>query len=344
MKKLALVCAIALTAMGGPAHAETKLDWIVTVYNDGRHNAFTDLIRFKDQYYVCFRLAESHMSMDGEIRVMRSADMRSWQPCGTLDTFGDDRDPHFAATDDTLYVYFGTWDLVHNPGPALPDRGRVRSYFATTTDGETWSKVQGVYEPGWWLWRVRYHDGAFYSAAYTASRPKPEFRETRLLRSEDGLDWQLVSEVTREHMAGEADMLFPEDGSIRLLSRTGNGSGNAFWMQSAASRTTWTLKDTGVLVHAPVFAHWKDRLFLSGRAKGDSGSVTRLWEVKGDDLVELLTLPSGGDTSYPGLLPDPGSLETDTPALFITWYSQHESGDNKNAAAIYAARVVVGDE
>jgi hypothetical protein len=196
-----------------------------------------------------------------------------------------------------------------------------------------------VYEPGWWLWRVRYRDGAFYSAAYTASRPKPEYRETRLLRSEDGSNWSLVSTVTKEHMAGEADLLFPEDGSVRLLSRTGNGSGNAMWMQSDPSRARWTLKDTGVLVHAPAFARWKDRLFVAGRAKGPEGSVTKVWEVKGDALVELLVLPSGGDTSYPGLLADPASLEGDAPALFVTWYSQHERGDNKNAAGVYAGRI-----
>jgi hypothetical protein len=338
MRKWLMVLACSVCAVAG---AETRLDWMTTVLNDGRHNAFTDLIRWKDMYYVCFRHGESHMSMDGEIRVMRSADMKTWEPCGTLNTFGDDRDPHFAAKEDTLYVYFGVWDLKHMDGPALPDRGSVRSYFAATTDGQNWSKVQGVYEPGWWLWRVRYHDGAFYSAAYTASRPKPEFRETRLLRSEDGLNWTLVSVAFRDFMAGEADMLFPEDGSVRLFTRTNEGAGTSYWLQSDPSRTQWTTRDSGVLVHAPAFAAWKDRLFVSGRARVEKVTSTKIWEVKGDELVELITLPSGGDTSYPGLMADPASLEGDVPALFVTWYSQHESGDNRHAAGVYAARILI---
>jgi hypothetical protein len=324
------------------AGAETSLDWTNTIANDGRHNAFTDLVRWHDQYYVCFRHAESHMSMDGEIRVLRSADMKAWEPCGVLDTFGDDRDPHFVVANDTLCVYFGTWDLRHAAGNGLPDRGSVRTYFATSTDGSNWSKVQGVYEPGWWLWRVRWHDGAFYSAAYTASRPKPDFRETRLLRSEDGLNWTLVSVALRERMAGEADLLFPPDGSVRMLTRTNEGTGTALWLQSDPARQQWTTKDAGVLVHAPVFASWKDRLFLAGRAKVEKNSVTKVWEVKGDELVELITLPSAGDTSYPGLMADPASLDGDVPALLVTWYSQHENKeDDRKAASVYAAHLTV---
>lgn len=340
--RLALAVAVLAAGLGmGAAWGEGALDWMETAYSDGRHNAFTDLVRWKDNYYLCFRHGASHSSMDGEIRVMRSPDMRAWTPCGTLDTYGDDRDPHFAVAGDTLYVYFGVWDLDHREGAALPERGRVRSYFATTTDGETWSKIRGVYEPGWWLWRVSHRDGVFYSAAYTAERPKPDVRETRLLRSDNGLDWTLVSVATRERLAGEADLLFPPDGSIRMLTRTGDPAGDAMWLTSNPERTEWQRKDTGVMVHAPVFAYWGERLFVAGRARGEKGSVTRLWEVKGDDLVEQLTLPSGGDTSYPGLISDPAASPDGPPALFISWYSQHENEGKSDAAAIYVARVTV---
>lgn len=324
------------------AHGEARIDWMQTVYSDGRHNAFTDLILWKGLYYVCFRHGESHMSMDGEIRILSSPDLKTWTPCGTLDTFGDDRDPHFVATDDTLHVYFGTWNLEHRPGNALPDRGAVRSYFTTTKNGAEWSAIQGVYEPGFWLWRVRRGpDGAFYSPAYTATRPKPTARETRLLRSEDGLEWSLVSVAMTELMAGEADMLFVPDGTIRMLTRTGSGSGTSYWLQSDPMRNQWTQTDSGVLVHAPVFATHQDRVFVAGRGRDDRTSVTRLWEAKGDALEPLLTLPSGGDTSYPGMLVDPATENGEHPALFITWYSQHETPPGSHAAAVYVARILI---
>ncbi|GMU92301.1 MAG: hypothetical protein AMXMBFR4_13590 [Candidatus Hydrogenedentota bacterium] len=59
------------------ARAEARIDWLQTAHADGRHNAFTDLIRSNDTYYLCFRHGETQMSMDGEIRVMTSTDMRT---------------------------------------------------------------------------------------------------------------------------------------------------------------------------------------------------------------------------------------------------------------------------
>lgn len=346
ISRFALTLVVLVLAATIPATAESRIDWMEKVYADGEHNAFTDLVRWKDRFYLCFRHGTGHGSMDGEIRVMRSDDMKTWTPCGTLSTDGDDRDPHFAVTDDTLYVYFGTWSLVHQPGHALPSRGEVRSYFATSADGETWSKIQAVYEPGFWMWRVRHHDGVFYSAAYTAVRPKPDTRETRLVRSEDGLNWELLSVVTTERMAGEADMLFFPDDTMWLISRTGDEAGDAVWFRGDASKTQWTGADTGVLIHSPAIAQWKDRYFISGRGRGDDGMVTKLWELYEDGRIEeRLTLPSGGDTAYPGLIVDESSLGSGTPALFVTWYSQHEREQEpvhtKDTSSIYAARVVI---
>jgi len=324
---------------------ETTLDWMVKAYGDGRHNAFTDLVQWREHYYLCFRHGATHNSMDGEIRVMRSADLKTWEPCGTLITWGDDRDPHFVVTDDTLYVYFGVWNLAHDPGHGTPDRGSVRSHFASTQDGKTWSKVQGIYEPGWWLWRVRWHDDAFYSLAYTAVRPRPSIRETRLLKSEDGLDWTLVSTVTRERMAGEADMQFTPDGSMWLISRTGDKAGDAVYFKSDVTLTQWTSTDTGVLVHSPVIAPWKNRFFLAGRGRKDGAYVTTVWEFSNGHPEELIVLPSGGDTGYAGLLADPASLEGDVPALFVSWYSQHERekepNNTRDTASIYVGRITV---
>jgi len=327
------------------ASGEASLDWMVKAYGDGEHNAFTDLVAWRGQYYLCFRHGASHLSMDGEIRVMRSGDLKVWEPCGTLVTRGDDRDPHFVVADDTLYVYFGVWDLVHDRGHGTPDRGCVRSHFASTRDGVTWSKVQGVYEPGWWLWRVRRHDGAFYSLAYTAVRPRPSSRETRLLKSEDGLEWTLVSTVTRERMAGEADMFFNADGSMWLISRTGDKAGDAIYFKSDVSLTQWTGTDTGVLVHSPVIAPWKDRFFLAGRGRKDGAYVTTVWAMSDGRPEELIVLPSGGDTGYNGLLADPASLDGTAPALFVSWYSQHEReqepGATRDTASIYVGRITV---
>jgi len=335
---------LALVVTPIEARADATFDWMAKAYGDGRHNAFTDLVQWHGHYYLCFRHGETHNSMDGVIRVMRSTDMKRWEPCATLRTLGDDRDPHFTVAGDRLYVFFGVWDLVHWDGPRTPDRGSVRSHFASSADGEDWSEVRGVYEPGWWLWRVRHYDNVFYSAAYTAVRPRPTVRETLLLRSEDALHWDLAARVTNERMAGEADFWF-EDDRMRLITRTGDKPGDAALFQSDPTLQQWERTDTGTLVHSPAVVRWKDRYFVSGRGRGDDGYVTKVWEMIGDRLEELITLPSGGDTGYSGLLLDPSTADADAPSLFVSWYSQHgrdeEPNATKNTASIYTARISV---
>ncbi len=322
------------------ASAQAKIDWQVTVHADGGHNAFTDLIYWKDAYYICFRKGEHHLSMDGVIRVMRSDDMKTWEPCGQIRTHGDDRDPHFAATKDRLFVYFGVWDLQFGRGARLPDRGSVRSHAAYSTDGKTWSDVHGLFEPGWWLWRVRHHKGTFYSLAYTAKRPRPAMRETLLLRSDDGLEWERVSLVTNERMCGEADLRFNDDGSMWIVSRTGDEAGDAARFDSDPSLMQWTRRDMGTLIHAPAIANWKHRFFIAGRGRTDGEYNTQLWEIKDASVTPLLTVPSGGDTSYPGLLPDKDADPDGPPAFYLTWYSQHEDND-KYISNIFAARITL---
>lgn len=313
------------------------------------HNAFTDLVRWKDNYYLCYRNASSPMSMDGRIHVLRSPDMKSWQPSGVLDTFGDDRDPHFVAAPDTLYVFFGTWNLVHAKDNGLPDRGCVRSYFASSTDGAKWSKIQGVYEEGWWLWRVRQYNGAFYSAAYTACRPTPPFRETRLVSSTDALNWTTVASITKDRMAGEADFIIEKDGDLRMLSRTGDKDAGAMWITGNINTGDYKFANLGVLVHSPALLETPIGLFVAGRGGQNKNYDTRVWKWDDDTLQTQLTLPSSGDNAYPGFIVDTNSAPT-SPAFFISWYSQHEdSPDNKqtkaysadaDGAAVYVGRLV----
>ncbi len=337
---------LAIAAWGQDASPKAEIDWLDKAYSDGAHNAFTDLIRWKDHYYLCFRHAQSHGSLDGEIRVMRSANMRTWEPCGTLDTAGDDRDPHFTATDDVLYVYFGTWNLMHMEGHALPDRQSVRSYFASSEDGTTWSKIQGIYKPDWWVWRVRYLEGRFYGIAYTAYRPKPPEREMQLIVSDDGLNWTLKSEIANRRQPSESDVTILEDGSLFVVTRMQDDINEGFIWRSNPEHTEWTGETVGDIVHSPALARWKDRFFIAGRSRGaDRQWVTRVWEFVDGKAVELITLPSGGDTSYPGLIVDPASVDAEHPALFVSWYSQHEEDreKNKNSASIYTARLKVVD-
>ena len=74
--------------------------------------------------------------------------------------------------------------------------------------------------------------------------------------------------------------------------------------------------------------------------------MTKLWELQGRTLTELITLPSGGDNAYPGLLIVPESLDEVTPRFYISWYSQTdaESGEKEpnGGAGVYVGEIAMG--
>ena len=43
------------------------------IWDEGKHNAFTDLIRWHDKWYCSFREADAHVGGDGQLRVLESA-------------------------------------------------------------------------------------------------------------------------------------------------------------------------------------------------------------------------------------------------------------------------------
>src|SRR4051794_27321227 len=74
------------------------------IWNHAKHNAFTSLARFQNRWYCAFREGEGHVSLDGKIRVLASADGESWSSASLLENpgkqFPDLRDPKLTITPD----------------------------------------------------------------------------------------------------------------------------------------------------------------------------------------------------------------------------------------------------
>ena len=96
-----------------------------------------------------------------------------------------------------------------------------------------------------------------------------------------------------------------------------------------APYTDWTWKDLGIRVGGPELIQLKDGRFIAAGRKYSGGAKTAIWELdpKQGKLHELVTLPSGGDTSYPGLVEYDGKL-------WVSYYSSHEG-----KTSIYFAEV-----
>lgn len=334
-----------------------KIEWVRRIYEDGWHNAFTDFQFFKGRYYICFRNGLSHVSPEGKAVVIASDDLVDWHRAGVpVNTTGDDRDPHLAATEDRLFMYVGS---VTRPAPELTGNDVVRvirSHCVYSEDGESWSEPVPVYREGYWLWGVGRGSDRIYGLAY-GNEPADWNRkppELHLLQSTDGLEWAFVSVVTKN--GSEATFRITDAGTMRIAIR--GSDENRFTLASAEPPyTDWRLQDLGESIPAPRLVVDGGREYVIGRqhvrepvGRGgpggpgdadDPGRIverrTSIWRVEEDGVVHVLDLPSGGDTSYAG------AVQHEDGALLLSYYSQHEVETGEKhflyPANIYLAKV-----
>ena len=78
------------------------------IWDRAPHNAFTDLIRWRDRFYCCFREGLDHASNYGKIRILVSSDGEKWSSAGLLAMDDWDlRDPHLCAMGDGRLMVIG---------------------------------------------------------------------------------------------------------------------------------------------------------------------------------------------------------------------------------------------
>ena len=164
MRTLSLV--ICLLSLAGVSAQAPKILEVAKIWDQGKHNAFTDLIRFQNKWYCVFREADGHVGGDGKIRVLESADGAKWASAALVSEEGIDlRDPHLSITaDDRLMIVMG--GSVYKGTKTIMGR-RPRVSFSKVA--HTWTAPERVASEGDWLWRVTWHNGKCYGIVYNAS-------------------------------------------------------------------------------------------------------------------------------------------------------------------------------
>jgi hypothetical protein len=320
---LLLLLACANTAQPAPAPALVS---VARIWDDGAHNAFTDLMRWRDRWYCTFREGDDHVGGNGRIRVLVSADGRTWTSSALIGEAGIDlRDPKLSITpDDHLMIVAG--GSIYEGKRYVGRQPRVMF----SSDGNVWSSPQRILDEGDWLWRVTWHDGRAYGVTYkTASGASSEWTAT-LVSSRDGRTFEHVTTLAVPDRPNETTLRVMPDGEMVALVRREAGNRFAWLGRSRAPYTTWTWRETTQQVGGPNFIRLPDgNLWASGRSY-PGGPKTVIARLTLDGTYEpALTLPSGGDTSYAGMTWHEG-------LLWVSYYASHEG-----KTAIYLARVKV---
>jgi len=92
--------------------------------------------------------------------------------------------------------------------------------------------------------------------------------------------------------------------------------------------TQWQWKELGVQIGGPEMIQVPDGRFVGAVRLYDGPRTALCWiDVQNGPLTDLVTLPSGGDTSYPGMVWHEG-------VLWVSYYASH-----KGKTSIYLAKV-----
>jgi len=313
-----------------------KLDhWVAVPAGDDlrtQHNSNTDMIYYRGSFFLIHAQTKWHLEdKKGALVVQKSDDARNWHEVARITVPDTDvRDPKFAIIHGRLFLYFLP-NLHFDPLPRT-------TFWSVSDDGTNWQKPQelvtvtSIYrvdgEPkrvtsgGWNLWRPKTRDGETWYVVAAGRKPMYRNITTILIKTQDGLNWEEVSEVYSQHGNGEPTMEFMPDGSIISTLRCGslgtggyqfgNPTGNTIIATSSPPYEQWSYAHSFItrLDGATLFPI-NGRIFAVGRnhlgPRFDLGNHlttkrTAFYEVKRDRLVHLFDLPSNGDTAYTGVV------------------------------------------
>jgi hypothetical protein len=300
------------------------------VWDEAPHNAFTDLVRFRDRFYCTFREGAGHVpssaGTDGKVRVIASDDAEKWRSIALVAEQGIDlRDPKLSITPDGRLMLL--------MGGSRYDQGQLLGYsprvsFSDASGGEFPAPTPIVLDKKIatgkdWLWRVTWREDVAYGVVYQSTG---DGSTVHLVRSKDGVNFEAVADLGLTGQPNESTIRFREEEMLMVVRREG---GNTYGMfgRSRPPYTEWSWREMTHRLGGPDFLVLPNgQTILGTRKHTPAGAKTMIARLADDGTVtELLELPSGGDTSYPGMLVHDGSL-------YVSYYSSHEG-----KTAIYLA-------
>ena len=302
------------------------------------HSAFTDLERFQDKWYCAFRVGNGHAGKGdyGRIRVIVSDDGKSWSSAALLQTDGVDlRDAKLSVTPGGELLLNSCEYRVDN------DREDIRnntSVVYRSKNGTDWSKTKQIADKGYWLWQTSWLGEKGYSLGYQWGNNDA----TRFYQTADGEKYELLVDHIRPpgDRSNEHAMFFDVKGSAHMLLRRDNArsktGGYALLGKAEPPYTDWEWRRLNITLGGPSMLQLPDGRVIAC-VRRYAGENHRNWGSQWTELGWIDTqnaiykpvakLPSGGDSSYAGLVFYDG-------LLWVSYYSSHEG-----STSIYLAKI-----
>ena len=311
----------------GPTRPPAVVTDLHTVVRNGWYNAFTDLVYWKDYYWLAYRRGTGHhherslplRTGNSQVVVLRSNDLTRWQeaqvfvsPYGYAGG-GGLADGHFCAADDRLYLW--TSDRVWTA-----DRRIIApTHVAWTQDGMAWTVQQPtrIGDSHTNVFRARFHDGRFHAAVAGGDDA------LLLIASDDAVHWTEQARIAGPGpgFCSESDLHWLPDGRLWCVVRV---NGPALFYQAEPPYTRFSgPTELARRCDAPVMCETGGQVYLGGRCPVPNSpcGTTGLYRMRPQGPAELiLALPPAGDAAYQGLISlEPGKLIMSYYSDFAYW-------------------------
>jgi hypothetical protein len=175
---------------------------------------------------------------------------------------------------------------------------------------------------------VTWHKGVGYGVLYR--KKDSEKSELFLLKTVNGVDYDLIAPFAIKDVAGESTVTFDKDDNMIIIVRVDSGNRIGLIAKSRYPYTDWNWVETGFRLGGPNIIPFADDWYIIGTRSFNfqNQAKTSIYLYKeGEAYQNVVELPSGGDNSYPGLL-------LEGKELWVSYYSSHEG-----KTSIYMAKI-----
>lgn len=306
--------------------------FVERIFDQAPHSAFTDLLEVDGTLYCTFREGDGHVyGADGRIRILEQQTDGSWRSVALLQEDGVDlRDPKISLMPNGRIMVniggsFYDGSTLKKCESRVSFSDQKRNDFSDPVPIQIDEQIRSNFD---WLWRVTWNGDTGYGVVYQTHTSNGN-SAVHLVSTSDGIHYQLIKALDLDGNPNETTLRFTDDEKMVALIRREGEQATAVIGSAHPPYTEWTFAPLPVRLGGPNLIELPDGTWLaSGRDYRSDGQRTVVARVGLDGSWRILnTLPSGGDTSYPGMV-----LSGDD--LLLSYYSSHEE-----KTAIYLAKM-----
>lgn len=325
-----------------------RIVWLKRIWDRGPWNGRGELIRFKGKWFCAFKdgLRHTNESVDElgrvGVRVITSEDTDTWTSVVWFqhkEVLFENASLRIAPGGRLMCLLCQDMPKgIADPQAWETKYARLTNWVSFSEDGRTWTEPVPV----------RYHNAAGRVVRLNREIFHPDChdgtiyaipRGCGLWASKDGIHYRQIKLRSRTPEGArfarhETALRVRPDGEMIVLCRSHRPPGQI--ATSMPPYTHWSVREIPHAAHGPNFVILPDgRMWAAWRSTDEAGQPpyrTVLYRMTRRSYAPALTLPSGGDTSYPGMAWHAGHL-------WVSYYSSHESEALGKKAVLYLAKV-----